>query len=82
MDTKLKHSIDADRVLIESLGGPTRLAELLGFPKTGGVQRVQNWKDRGIPASIKIAYPHIFLVGIGNQSEILDKVSGSQQRVA
>lgn len=82
MDTKLKHSIDADRVLIESLGGPTRLAELLGFPKTGGVQRVQNWKDRGIPATIKIAYPHIFLVELGEQSKTLCKTNESQQRVA
>ena len=51
-----------DKTLITSLGGPAKVAELLGFDKArGGVQRVQNWMTRGIPPGIKVAFPHIFL---------------------
>lgn len=43
-----------DAALIERLGGPAALARRLRFdPKKGGVQRVQNWKVRGIPASVE-----------------------------
>ena len=43
-----------DATLIERLGGPANLARRLSFdPKKGGVQRVQNWKVRGIPASVE-----------------------------
>ncbi|ACC71089.1 hypothetical protein Bphy_1910 [Paraburkholderia phymatum STM815] len=61
--TMSKHSdIAADRQLIDELGGPAKVAELLGYDKTaGGVQRVQNWKKRGIPADVKIAHPELFL---------------------
>jgi hypothetical protein len=50
-----------DQKLIQELGGPLKVAELLGFEKYGGVQRVQNWVTRGIPAQIKVDYPHIFM---------------------
>lgn len=50
-----------DQDLIKYYGGPTKLAERLGFPKKGGAQRVQNWIPRGIPPSIKIRYPKLFL---------------------
>jgi hypothetical protein len=54
--------IQADRVLILNLGGTTKVAEALGFDKTaGGVQRVQNWMTRGIPAQVKLDYPDLFL---------------------
>lgn len=57
-----KTQIQQDRDLIEDLGGPTKLAEILGFDKAnGGVQRVQNWTTRGIPPKEKIARPDIFL---------------------
>ena len=49
---------DAD--LIRALGGPAKVAEMLGFDK-GGVQRVSNWRIRGIPAQVKLDHPHIFL---------------------
>jgi hypothetical protein len=52
-----------DQQLIRSLGGPTAVSKMLGFDK-GGVQRVQNWISRGIPARIKLDHPHIFLAGI------------------
>lgn len=51
-----------DKALIEKLGGPSKVAELLGYDKkSGGVQRVQNWITRGIPAEVKLAHPGIFL---------------------
>jgi hypothetical protein len=54
--------IRADRQLIEDLGGPTKTAELLGYDKAkGGVQRVQNWMTRGIPARVRIAHPTLFM---------------------
>lgn len=54
--------IKADKALIEQLGGPTKLAEILGYDKLrGGVQRVQNWQKRGIPPRVKIDHAPIFL---------------------
>lgn len=50
---------DAER--IEALGGPTKVAALLNLPKLGGVQRVSNWKARGIPATVKLSRPDLFL---------------------
>lgn len=50
-----------DRKLIEDLGGPSRVAELLDFPKRGGAQRVQNWLTRGIPARVKVEHPDLFM---------------------
>lgn len=49
-----------DKNVIRSLGGPAKLAELLGYAKRGGVQRVQNWMVRGIPAKVRLDHPHIF----------------------
>lgn len=47
--------------LIDRLGGPAILARTLGFdPKAGGVQRVQNWKRRGIPELILLRRPDLF----------------------
>lgn len=54
-------SKEIDRQLIASLGGPTKVAELLDLPKYGGVQRVQNWINRGIPSAVKVKHPHIFM---------------------
>jgi hypothetical protein len=50
-----------DSELIDDLGGPAALAERLGYPKHNGVQRVQNWKVRGIPARVKLDRPDLFL---------------------
>lgn len=51
-------SIQNDKEIILRLGGSTKVAELLGFKSK---QRVQNWMVRGIPATIKLKYPHLFL---------------------
>lgn len=50
-----------DWALITALGGPVKVAELLKLPKDGGVQRVQNWKYRGIPPAVKVDHPDLFL---------------------
>lgn len=54
-----------DAELIDHLGGPAKVAELLCYDKSkGGVQRVANWKGRGIPPKVKLQRPDLFLVGI------------------
>jgi len=50
-----------DNALITALGGAAKLAELLGYPSENGVQRVFNWSVRGIPASVKLTRPDLFL---------------------
>lgn len=54
-------TVERDRALIDALGGAARVAVLLGIDKNGGVQRVHNWKTRGIPPSIKVSRPDLFL---------------------
>lgn len=49
-----------DAALIESLGGPTCLAKTLGYLRNG-TQRVHNWTKRGIPPSVKLNRPDLFL---------------------
>lgn len=46
-----------DREIIDRLGGTTKVAELICYK----VQRVQNWKERGIPSAEKLKFPHLFL---------------------
>jgi hypothetical protein len=59
---------DKDR--IKALGGPTKVAELLGYDKAkGGVQRVQNWLDRGIPPAVKVEFPHIFMTDVAPEAK-------------
>lgn len=53
-----------DKKLITDLGGPTKVAELLGYEKRGGVQRVHNWMSRGIPPKVKLERPDLFLKAI------------------
>lgn len=60
-----------DQQIIKDLGGPTKLARMLGYTKKGGSQRVQNWLYRGIPAHVKIKFPEFFMP---------DRVSGIDNR--
>lgn len=53
----------SDAQLIDDLGGPAKVADLLGFDRAGGVQRVHNWKERGIPARVKLQWPQFFMQG-------------------
>ena len=43
------------------MGGPAKVAALLGYQREGGLQRVQNWKFRGIPALVKVQHPQLFM---------------------
>ncbi|PQV51002.1 hypothetical protein B0G83_105365 [Paraburkholderia sp. BL21I4N1] len=63
MDTNT-FTLESDRALIKSLGGPARVAKLLGF-KRGGTQRVHNWTVRGIPASVRLRRPDILSAKAG-----------------
>ncbi|MDP3228496.1 MAG: hypothetical protein Q8N13_11045 [Acidovorax sp.] len=60
---------ERDRELIAELGGPSKVAELLGLPKLGGQQRVQNWLARGIPSKVKIQRPDLFLRALAGKTE-------------
>lgn len=51
-------SKDAER--IAELGGPAKVARLLGFAPETGTQRVQNWITRGIPVRMKYERPDLF----------------------
>ena len=57
-----------DAELIRRLGGPSKVAELISIDKKGGAQRIQNWMVRGIPAAIKVKYPHIFMPELAQAS--------------
>lgn len=50
-----------DEELIRSLGGPAKVAAMLGYDKAVGTQRVFNWITRGIPAQVKVDHPQIFM---------------------
>lgn len=52
-------STDHDKALIAQLGGPAKVAELLGLEK-GGTQRVHNWTTRGIPPAVRLQRPDLF----------------------
>ena len=52
-----------DKELIQRLGGPTVLAQKLGYVQPGGVQRVANWMKRGIPARVRLERPDVFAKG-------------------
>lgn len=60
LNTVFNSGMHPDTKLIGRLGGATKLAARLGFSiKGGGVQRVQNWKKRGIPASVERDHPWV-----------------------
>jgi hypothetical protein len=71
--TMSKHTkLHPDSKIIDGLGGPTKVAERLGYDKTtGGVQRVQNWRSRGIPAEVKINFPELFM------TDLIDRIKSS-----
>lgn len=56
-----RFKMNNDRQIIQDLGGPAKVAEMLGYDKSGGTQRVSNWLSRGIPSKVKLQHPDIFL---------------------
>lgn len=67
MQTSNNHQVEADRALIAALGGPAKVAERLNYQKLGGVQRVQNWTVRGIPAAVKVRHPDLFMPELASE---------------
>lgn len=53
-------TLDRDREIIQSLGGPRKVAERLNM-RPFGQQKVTNWLQRGIPAHVKVAHPELFM---------------------
>ena len=51
-----------DIELIAHYGGPAKFARLLRLDGDRGVRRVCNWKVRGIPPAIKVAFPSLFKI--------------------
>lgn len=47
--------------IIDRLGGPAKVAQMLGIAgEKGAVQRVSNWKRRGIPPRILLEHQNVF----------------------
>lgn len=55
----------SDKKIIEQLGGTSQVAKLI----KASPQRVHNWKSRGIPASVKLAYPELFLTPMSKEQK-------------
>ncbi len=49
-----------DKEIIDDLGGPAKVVALLGLTGKGQVQRVHNWKVRGIPPQVRLDHPGVF----------------------
>lgn len=49
-----------DAQLIDELGGSAKVASMLGYKPEIGIQRVHNWKARGIPAAVRLKHIDIF----------------------
>lgn len=57
----MESDLHPDATIIDRLGGPTTVAELMGLGGVrGAVQRVSNWKRRGIPPSVRLGFPGLF----------------------
>lgn len=53
--------MESAQKIIDRLGGPAKLAEKLGLSgRPGQIQRISNWKKRGIPARVMLDHPHVF----------------------
>lgn len=59
---------------IDELGGPSKVAELLKLKSEKAVQRVSNWKRRGIPVAVLVKHQDVF-GPIADTFESLSKAS-------
>lgn len=56
--------------VIDSHGGPTKVAERMGIlSEPGSVQRVSNWKRRGIPAEVRLDHPWLNAAALAERQE-------------
>lgn len=57
----MESDLHPDATIIDRLGGPTTVTELMGLRGVrGAVQRVSNWKRRGIPPGVRLKFPDLF----------------------
>jgi len=50
-----------DGEFIDALGGPRRVCELLRYDaENGGLQRIYNWRTRGIPSKVLLEHAAIW----------------------
>ena len=68
----IAHHPDAD--LIDRNGGVAAVAKETGY----SLQRVSNWRARGIPAEAKIAFPALFLPDLVAAHADLAKPNGAK----
>jgi hypothetical protein len=73
-------NIEADRQLIEQLGGATKVAKQLGLTGAHPVQRVQNWTVRGIPSAVKVQHPTLFMPNL--MAELAESAQAATESVA
>lgn len=60
-NTGMEKKPHRDWKLIAALGGPARVAQCLGWQDEAGViQRIQNWKYRGIPELLRYQRQDVF----------------------
>jgi hypothetical protein len=72
-------AMHSDSQLIDALGGPAKVALMLGYDTdAGGVQRVSNWKKRGIPSKVKVERPDLFMVGSRGVAHVSDRAQVTQ----
>lgn len=60
-DEQRLKQIAEDKAIIDAQGGPAVLARKLMLKGPRAADRVYKWSLRGVPASIKLMYPEIFL---------------------
>ncbi|SCU73536.1 conserved hypothetical protein [Cupriavidus necator] len=66
-------TVHPDWQIIEELGGATEVAKLLGYDKKrGGIQRVHNWRVRGVPSAVKVAHPGLFMKDVVSSLDASD----------
>lgn len=54
-------AMNSHEQIIERLGGPAKVARMLGIAdEKGAIQRVSNWKRRGIPPRVLLEHPKVF----------------------
>lgn len=71
-----------DLELIAYYGGPSKFARLLRLDGDKGVRRVCNWKVRGIPPAIKVAFPALFKIQNRRRSQSSNAAVALHQEVA
>lgn len=68
-----------DAQLIAAHGGPAKLARKLGWTEARAVQRINNWRVRGIPAAVKLAHPQFFLHWDGSEADAAPAPAPAQE---